>query len=124
MVGPATRPTHIGGWFEIVPLMDGPEPGALLRGELDLAAVRRLTGLLTNGGAVPGRFVLDLSDLEFIDLYGIRTIGDARDQLVAEGGELVVRGPQSAIRRAIELCGFAEWLNGGSDRDRAGQRSP
>ena len=82
-----------------------------LRGECDLAAVDRLGSALascTDGGRREA--VLDLSGLEFLDCAALDVMLQASRRCDHEGGSLVVRSPQRAVRRLLDLSGASEEL--------------
>ncbi len=85
----------------------GSEPGAvllMLAGELDLATAPRLAAALTqNAGEHRGRVVLDLTRLSFMDSTGLSLIVGTDRSARAAGGVLVLRHPQSQVRRLLEL---------------------
>ena len=82
-----------------------------LEGELDLASVGELEERLAAALAdAPGRVVVDLRRLAFIDSSGLRTIiqGDATAR--AEGIELVLYPGGDSIQRVFALTGTNEVL--------------
>lgn len=82
-----------------------------LRGELDLAGAPVLRRALDALTRTPGeRLVLDVSQLTFIDASGIRAVARVRARLLDEGADAVVRHPQPAVRRTLELCDLGGWL--------------
>jgi anti-sigma B factor antagonist len=89
-----------------------------LEGELDLANCEALREVLREvTSRKPGQVVVDLAQLSFLDSSGIRClIGAVQD---AAGGEtgFVVRQPQAAVRRVMEVCGVDELLLGASGSD-------
>lgn len=89
-----------------------------LRGELDLAGALVLWRALSDLAHAPGgRLVLDVSQLTFIDASGIRAIARARARLHDEGADVVVRHPQPAVRRTLELCSLDGWLEAPDEVD-------
>ena len=79
-----------------------------LVGELDVAAEPRLRArlrdLLEPGRPVPVRdVVIDASQLVFLDLAGLRVLLDARRQLTARGGSLVLQAPSRRVLRLLEV---------------------
>ena len=85
---------------------------AVLRGECDLAAVDRLGSSLascTDDGR--RRVVLDLSGLEFLDCAALDVILQAARRCAGAGGSLVIRSPQRAVRRLLDLSGATEELD-------------
>ena len=79
----------------------------VLRGELDLATVGRLSGILLPLAAVAGSYVVvDLSDLAFIDAFGLGVLVQARSCARRCGGDLVLTGPSRAARLALVASGL------------------
>ena len=54
--------------------------------------------------ARPGRLVVDLSQTPTVDADGIDLLLDLHRRSVAAGGELVLRAPNSRVRRLLELA--------------------
>jgi anti-anti-sigma factor len=86
-------------------------PVIWLRGELDRltaddldAAVRELA---SKGSPM---LILDVSELEFIDSAGLRSLSRAHNLLLDADRELVVRRPSPSVMRLIELVGLSEIL--------------
>jgi anti-sigma B factor antagonist len=86
----------------------GSEPGAvllMLAGELDLATAPRLAAALAEvAGRDEGRVVLDLTHLSFMDSTGLSLIVRTDRSARAARGVLVLRHPQSQVRRLLELA--------------------
>lgn len=86
------------------------EDGALhLRGELDVAG----EGTIFDGFRVRGdgqqRLVMDLSELTFIDSAGVRALMRVHARL--DHRPLVLRSPQSQVRRVLYLVAADTWPN-------------
>jgi anti-anti-sigma factor len=75
-----------------------------LRGEADAAAApmvsHALTQASTNGHR---RLAIDLADLEFIDSHCLSVLFDTHEILRNRGGDLVLRSPQPAVRRLLDI---------------------
>jgi anti-anti-sigma factor len=85
------------------------ELGAAVRGEVDLSVVPELElALETAVMESEGAFVLDLSELEFIDSSGLHVLLRARGLLGREDRALAVICPHGPVRRVFELSGFSE----------------
>jgi anti-anti-sigma factor len=94
--------------------------GIALRGELDLTGAPRIeehlqSALLTSSGA----FVLDLSELSFMDSTGVNALLRARSLLGREQRELVVICPPGPVRRVLEVIGVVDMLAPFASRDEA-----
>jgi anti-sigma B factor antagonist len=84
-------------------------PCLALAGELDIAEVPRLEHALDGAiGDSVGAFVVDLTDLEFLDSSGIRLLLRARALLGREDRSLVLVCPHGPVRKAIELTGVSD----------------
>jgi anti-sigma B factor antagonist len=84
-------------------------PGVAVRGEVDIAAVPVLDAALD--AAIRdsvGAFIIDLSDVEFIDSSGLHALMRARDLLGREDRPLAVVCPFGPVRRVFELSGSSE----------------
>jgi anti-sigma B factor antagonist len=87
----------------------GDAPGVAVHGEVDIAVVEPLEA--TIDGAIRdsvGAFVIDLSDLQFIESAGIHVLLRARGLLSREDRQLVVVCPFGPVRRVLELAGVSE----------------
>ena len=72
-----------------------------------------------------GAFVLDLSQLSFMDSTGVNALLRARALLAREQRELVVVCPPGAVRRVLELVGIDDMLAPfASRRDAAAALTP
>jgi anti-anti-sigma factor len=79
-----------------------------LRGELDVATEPRLRArlldLLEPQRETPVRHVVvDASQLEFLDLAGLRLLVEAERQVAARGGSLVLSSPSRRVRRLLDV---------------------
>jgi anti-anti-sigma factor len=72
-----------------------------LSGEVDLAVASTFVAAFTAAVSPPS--VVDVSDLEFIDVAGMRTIAQACKR---PNANLVLRGASAGLRRAWELAEF------------------
>ena len=94
--------------------------GIALRGELDLTGAPRIEehvqSALLNGG---GAFVLDLSELTFMDSTGVNALLRTRSLLGREGRDLVVVCPPGPVRRVLEIIGVADMLAPFASREQA-----
>jgi anti-sigma B factor antagonist len=90
-----------------------------LHGELDLATVNELTGVLNECIANPQciRVVVDLSDVTFIDSVTISALIHAYNNAANAGHTLSIVGATGAVRRVLELTGVLDVLTGRLGRD-------
>jgi anti-anti-sigma factor len=80
---------------------EGPAPGFLVRGELDMLSAPLLERVIADAG--PGTLVLDLSGVTFIDSTGLRLL--IRVCVLSEAPpQIVLRNPSRPVRRVLELC--------------------
>jgi len=95
-------------------------PCLALAGELDIAEVPRLEHALD--GAIAdsaGAFVVDLSELGFLDSSGIRLLLRARALLGRDERSLLLVCPHGPVRKAIELTGVSDLFAIYASRDDA-----
>jgi len=52
----------------------------------------------------PGRIVLDLSGVQYVDSSGVATFVDALRQMRGRGGEMVLAGASKRVRGVIEIA--------------------
>lgn len=75
-----------------------------LRGELDMYSAPLLSRELDSAVLrSPLRIVLDLADLSFMDVSGLRTILDAARSARRHGGTVEIENPMPHIVRLLEL---------------------
>ncbi len=82
-------------------------PWLVLRvaGELDVVGAPELRQAVVSATAEGSRLVaLDLSELDFLDSFGIGVIVGALKRLRQRGGDLAVVCPIPRIRRVFEIC--------------------
>jgi len=86
----------------------------IVRGELDIATAPLLISAFSehdNAISLGTSFVLDLHDLTFVDLYGVRALSDLQVQITAAGYELRVDPPAHlVIRRTLQFAVRSGWL--------------
>jgi anti-sigma B factor antagonist len=81
--------------------------GIVLRvvGELDLATIAVLQDAFESVPLIGApRLVLDVTDLAFISVAGVRVALDAQRRLARHGGRLVLRGPNSLMLRVLRAA--------------------
>ena len=79
------------------------------RGELDIATVETLRAAL-DGIENPGRLVLDLRGLSFIDSTGLHLLVALHQRAQRDEFQLTLLAPAAPTDRAIQLCGLYEVL--------------
>jgi anti-anti-sigma factor len=94
---------------DVIPLrVDRSDDGRIVRlmlsGELDMATAASLELELQNAEAArPPVLVLDLGELEFMGVSGLRSILDAARRARRDGRQFVVTNPVPHISRLFEL---------------------
>jgi anti-anti-sigma factor len=76
-------------------------------GELDIAGASTLVDLVMEAAARVDRggcVVLDLADVSFLDVGGLRALHRVDDLATRAGVHLVLRDPSPAVRRLLALC--------------------
>ena len=86
------------------------EPGntIVLKGDLDLAAVKSFERVMRPAVKTGGSVVVDASKLMFIDSTGIRLFLHVAKRLEPTGGCLIVHGFTDSVRRVMTLVGVAD----------------
>ena len=90
---------------------EGIEVVVSLSGELDMTTAAVLRTVLA--GAIecaPGRLVLDVAEVTFVDCAALRVFAWARRQL-HPGGQLVIRKPRPIVIKLLDLIGLAVTLD-------------
>jgi anti-sigma B factor antagonist len=95
--------------FEVVSARVSGAPGVRVRGEVDLSTAPELTEALD--AAIRnsrGAFVVDLTDVDFLDSTGLTVFVRARALLGREERDLVIVCPPGPARRVFEITGIDE----------------
>ena len=81
---------------------------AALAGELDLDRADDVRDSLASAAGTPGcRYLrIDVSELGFIDSYGLGALVSARNSAAAKGVTLTLAEPSPPVRKAIEVTGL------------------
>lgn len=99
------------GSLKVESSIDGDVGSISLHGELDLAGAGQLeSSLHAAEQRRPGRLIIDLSDLHFIDSTGLRLLLAAASRAAEDGWELVLRPGRPAVQRVFEVTGALEVL--------------
>ncbi len=97
--------------FEVAEQQLDGAPGVVVRGEVDVASIPRLTEALEDAiRTSEGALVVDLTDLEFLDSSGLSVLMRARALLGQEDRPLAVVCPYGPVRRLFELAGVSDLL--------------
>jgi anti-sigma B factor antagonist len=95
--------------LEVLELDLAEAAGVAVRGELELATAAQLSEALDEAiRATEGPFVIDLSNVGFLDSSGIACLIRARALLGREDRVLGLICPPGSARRALELTGVDE----------------
>jgi anti-sigma B factor antagonist len=81
-------------------------------GELDLATASELDSRIVTAmrDRPTGHVVVDLEEVEFMDSVGLRMLLTASAVARTNGGRLLLRRPQRAVQRLIEVSGTGALL--------------
>jgi len=97
----ALSDTYLG--LEIIEVLDAGRVRVCLRGELDLASGPRLGEVLRRLRERRESVLLDLDELSFIDMSGLRVVLAAAEHAARDGGGFAVTRGSSQVRRLIAL---------------------
>jgi anti-sigma B factor antagonist len=98
-----------GRGLEVLELDRGEAAGVAVRGELELATAPELSAALDEAiRATEGPFVIDLSNVGFLDSSGIACLMRARALLGRDDRVLGLICPPGSTRRALEITGVDE----------------
>jgi anti-sigma B factor antagonist len=98
--------------FEIAPGALEGAPGVVVRGELDVSSLPRMRAVLeAEIHASEGAFVVDLSDLDFLDSSGLSGLMRAWALLGQEDRPLAIICPPGPVRRLFEIAGVTDLLS-------------
>ncbi len=89
------------------------EPVLAVSGDLDVVSRDYFRQLIASVLDVrqPRTMTLNLAGVGFADCSSLSVLMQARQQLAARGGRLVIAGAQPAVRRIISLTGLDGWLD-------------
>ena len=98
--------------------------GVAVRGEVDIHTTPRLSAALDDAARDGhGAFVVDLSDVEFLDSTGVAALVRMRAVLGRDDRPLGVVCPPGPVRRMLELAGIADLLELFDSREQAAAAS-
>jgi anti-anti-sigma factor len=72
-------------------------------GELDMSTASLFTDMVEAFGIRSARVVVDMSKVTFLCATGLRGLIQARNQVIARGGRLVLRAPSRPTRRMLMI---------------------
>jgi anti-sigma B factor antagonist len=97
--------------FEVSCVQSSRRARLSLAGELDMSSASLLTRELEAAESRhPEEIVLDLAELSFMDVTGLRTILDAARRARRDGGSVVIANPLPHILRLLELTAIDQTL--------------
>ena len=90
--------------FDCSPIDDDPDSARVhLAGELDIATAPALDVALHEAVALAPLVVLDLRDLDFVDVAGVRVVANARAHARRAGRHVVVLRGSPSVDRVFSL---------------------
>ena len=99
----------------------GDEVTVALIGEVDISNEAALSAALAEVvGMKPGRIVIDLAGVSYLDSSGVRCLLNVSKHAAAAGSEIVVCRPVGIVLRVLEICGVDALLlrgNGGDESE-------
>jgi anti-sigma B factor antagonist len=101
--------------------VEEPAPGRVVvgvAGEIDVATAPEVERALAHAGAEK-RVVLDLTECQFIDSSGLRTLLGARSAAQSAGGSLALVVADPGLLRVFEVVGLGDVLDIHDTLDRA-----
>jgi anti-sigma B factor antagonist len=105
-------PNDVGPVLDVIRRAD--ETTVVLGGELDLHTVPAMRRVLNDEcDRRPGRLILDLGGVEFIDSTAMQTFVATYRQLQAHGCAFVLESPSAPVQRVIEIIGLDALLTTG-----------
>jgi anti-anti-sigma factor len=84
-----------------IELDPGPPSGLHVSGEIDMSSAEQLSAAITDGLAADPNLVLDLADVTFVDLIGLRAIVEAAQSLNGHQPLRIVNAPRVAKLLAL-----------------------
>jgi anti-anti-sigma factor len=76
----------------------------MLRGELDMSGVLETEAAVKAAAQLSdGRLLIDLTELDFMDVFGARALLRVADEVLSTGRDVVIANPNRHVRRLFEL---------------------
>ena len=85
-----------------------------IRGEIDIATCERLRDAIERSPGPDSRSSWT-SGVEFMDSSGLHVLEQARGQLTADGGSLILRNPSKAAHRLLTVAKTEDLLQADAD---------
>lgn len=89
----------------------GPNGEVVVEGEVDIFNAPVLDQGVAEAVAGVGDVVVDLARVDFMDSAGLNVLVRHYKPLHAGGRRLVVRNARRPVRRAMEICGMATFVD-------------
>ena len=96
--------------LEVIEVREDARVRVRLRGEFDLAGAPMVTERLRSLRERRDTVLVDLDELEFIDMSGLRALPLAAEDAAGEGLRSTVTRGSDAVRRLLSLVGVDEHL--------------
>lgn len=91
-----------------ITVIDDP-PGIAIAGDVDAVTIAEFSEAVSAAvGQFPGDLHIDLADIGFIDLEGLRILVRASRTLAAEGRKLVLVSAPPYVREVLRVVGWSE----------------
>lgn len=101
----AQPPLHTSSALQLVPSLHNGQQSLRVTGDVDYHNAQALTSALEKALSWPGDLTIDMSDLEFIDLAGVRALARTAEQLPT-GRKLHVVNLQPMLSEVIHVVGW------------------
>jgi anti-sigma B factor antagonist len=96
--------------LELTGVQEGDALLIVVTGDVDLASAPDLVAAVDEFAGQGMTITLDLDDVGFVDLTGIRELARLREVARAGGWTLELAGITSRVRQVAELCGLTDAL--------------
>ena len=91
--------------MEITKKTDGGKTTIAVAGRVDTVTAPELEAALALSGVE--ELTIDLSGVPYMSSAGLRCLLTAQKTMMAQGGSMVVSGPQDAVREILDITGFS-----------------
>jgi anti-sigma B factor antagonist len=102
--------SHPGDELDLCGIQSGDALRIVVAGDLDVATVPDLRAAVEQLAAHGMTVALDLDDLAFIDLAGVRELVRLKAAARAGGWTLELAGVRERVRQVADLCGLRDAL--------------
>jgi len=89
-----------------------PDKRLAYTGSLDMATVTQFLHMVQQAAAGSETLLVDMSGVTFIDSTGVRGLVSAKQQLAADGRQLILEGFSQDILDILEILGIREMIVG------------